>query len=638
MDVHGHELELLLLGLALTVIVVASLSRRLGLPSPLVLTVVGLAASFLPFTPNEPFEPDIILLGLLPPLLYAAAVQVSLIDFKRETRAIVALAVGLVAFTTVTVGLTTWWVLGVPLAAALALGATVGPPDAVAATAVGRRIGLPRRLVTMLEGESLVNDATAIVLLGSSSAAIVGVVTPGEVGLGFLRSVLLGGAVGLVVAFALGQLHRRLGDPRASTALSLVTPWLAFLPAEMLHGSGVLAVVLAGLVLAHRSHVQQTATARLSQRINWATLQFFLENAVFLMAGLQLAPTLAAVREAEVPLSRTVLLCAAVLVVTVLSRPLWVLITAPFVNTPGRDGERMRRGELVVMSWAGMRGVVTLAAALSLPAETPQRQVLVLAAMVVVATTLVGQGATLPWIARRMGVRAPDARAESLVAAEVTATASRAGLAELERRSAEAGAGYDETAVAELRQRSEQRINMLWESVRAGREADREMPGESYRRLRLEMLEVERAEVLRIRDSRAAESEVLQEVLNALDQEEANLQVATARFDRATEGASFSDDADEVQHASLNEDCAHLVAAAGSPDPRPTGPTCPECLADGTNPVHLRICLDCGHVGCCDSSAGRHSTGHAMATGHPVMRSFESGESWRWCFVHEQMG
>nr|WP_269449793.1 Na+/H+ antiporter [Auraticoccus cholistanensis] len=622
--------------MAMTVILVASLSRRFGLPSPLVLTVVGLAASFLPFTPDEPFDPDLILVGLLPPLLYAAAVQVSLIDFKRESRAIVALSVGLVVFTMLTVGLTTWWLLPVPLAAALALGAVVAPPDAVAATAVGRRIGLPRRLVTVLEGESLVNDATAIVLLGATSAAIVGVVTPVEVGVDFALSVLVGGAVGIAVALLLGQLHRRLPDPRASTALALVTPWLAFLPAEMLHGSGVLAVVLAGLLLAHKAPVQQTATARLSQRINWATVQYFLENAVFLMAGLQLAPTLAAVRSSELAVWQLVGVCAAVLVVAVLTRPVWVVLTARFIATPGRDGERLGRGELAVLSWAGMRGVVTLAAALSLPAATPHREVLVLAAMVVVAGTLIGQGATLPWFARRTGVQAPDARADSLVAAEVAAHAARAGLAELERRSTERSAGYDPSAVDELRQRSEHRVNMLWESVRAGRRSDQDMPGETYRRLRLEMLAVERAEVLRLRDSQTAESAVLQEVLDALDLEEANLQVMTARFERATEGSSREQE--EVAHTALRDSCEHLSAAEGRPDPEPSGETCLDCVREGTTPVHLRICLGCGNVGCCDSSPGRHATAHHERSGHPVMRSFESGESWRWCYVDDRLG
>ncbi|WP_114559213.1 Na+/H+ antiporter [Desertihabitans aurantiacus] len=628
---HGTELSLILL--ALTVIVVASVSRRLGWPSPLVLTVLGLVASFLPFTPDEPLDPEIVLVGLLPPLLFAAAIQVSLIDFKRERRAIVALSVGLVVVTMLTVGLTAWWLLPVPLAAAFALGAVVGPPDAVAATAVGRRIGLPRRVVTVLEGESLVNDATAIVLLGTTSAAILGAVTPAEVGVDFVLSIVVGAGVGVLAAVVLGWLHRRLGDPRASTALSLVTPWMVFVPAEELHGSGVLAVVACGLLLAHRAPVQQTALARLSTRINWATVQYFAENAVFLLVGLQLAPTLIELRRSSLPLGQLVLVCVAVLVVAVLTRPLWVLLVQRFINVPGMRGERMGRGELLVVSWAGMRGVVTLAAALTLPTETPHREVLLFAALVVVAGTLIGQGATLPWFARTMRVQGPNAREDSLQAAEVVTRAARAGVRAVEELVAERPELAD--TFDRLRERSEERANMLWEAIRAGVD-ERGTPGEGWRTLRSHMIAAERAEVLRIRDSGLVESAVLQEVLDALDLEEANLQVVATRFERATEAAALGASEGSGVAAPATDGCAHLARTGPDPEPRTRG--CARCEAEGLDWVHLRLCLTCGQVGCCDSSTGRHATSHFQQTGHPVMRSFEPGEQWRWCYLDEQVG
>lgn len=624
-----HDSAAWLLLFTLVVIAVAAACRRYGQSAPLVLTVLGIALSFVPGLPHATMEPDLILVVLLPPLLYAAATQISLLDVKREARAILVLSVGFVIVTAAVVGAVTWWLLPVPLAAALALGSVVAPPDAVAATAVARRIGLPRRLVTVLESESLVNDATALVLLHTTIAAIAGPVTAVDLGVAFLASVVGGLAAGIGAAWLVGRVRRRISDPVTSTALSLVTPWVAFLPAEAMHGSGVLAVVVTGLILAHRAPVELSARARLGNRTNWATIQFILENSVFLLAGLQLAGTLEAVDDAEVAWSQIAVVCTAVLFTAVAVRPLWIAATAWWLNVPDVNGNRMSRGELVVASWAGMRGVVTLAAVLTLPVDTPRRDVLVLAAMTVVAGTLVAQGLTLPMLARRLRVQGPDPRADALQAATLLRAASAAGLRELDRLESDPQVETTGEALADLRMRTRRRADFAWEELGAHR--DEETPSQEYRRLRLAMLTAERQEVLSVRDSGGADHEVLAQVLASLDIEESMLVAVSDRVDRMG-----SDDLSAPRV--VRGDCEHLLAQESCPDPQPVTSTCPVCRREGTSPVHLRLCLSCGFVGCCDSSIGKHTSAHVAATGHPVVRSFEPGEVWRWCYVDDVLG
>src|SRR5262245_57474435 len=288
----GWETALVDVALTLVVLVgvltaVGALTRRYDLPTPLVLILVGAAASFLPFIPTVEMTADLVLFGVLPPLLYAAAIRTSLIDFRRNIRPIGLLSVGLVVFTTLGVGLLVWWLLPVSLAVGFALGAVVAPPDAVAATAVARRVGMPRRIITILEGESLVNDATALVCLRTAVAAIGGTVTVLSVVGGFVLSVVGGTVVGVAVAAGVGRLRRRIHDPLTDTSVSLVTPFASYLLAESIHSSGVLALVVTGLLLGHLSPRQQSASSRIFERTNWSTIQFVLENVVFLLIGLQ---------------------------------------------------------------------------------------------------------------------------------------------------------------------------------------------------------------------------------------------------------------------------------------------------------------------------------------------------------------
>ncbi|HET7476260.1 MAG TPA: Na+/H+ antiporter [Dermatophilaceae bacterium] len=621
------ELAGSMLALVATIVAVTGVARKLRWSEPLLLVLVGVGASYLPFVPRVQLSAEVVLVGLLPPLLYAAAIRSSLIDFKANLRAIVMLSIGLVAFTAFGVALVTWWLLPVPFAVAFALGSVVAPPDAVAATAVARRIGLPRRLVTVLEGESLLNDATALVCLSTALAAIAGSVSAASVSLSFVRSAVGGLLVGVAVAAAIGFVRKHVQDSVVDTALSFMAPFLAYLPAERIHGSGVVAVVVAGLLLGHRSPVLQSASSRLSERINWSTIEYLLESSVFLVIGLQVRWVLDDVAGSELGAGRIALFCVAVLLAVVLLRPLWVFPARYLVIRPAAD----RQGRVpawtatAVVSWAGMRGVVTLAAVLAIPPRTAHREVLVLAAIVVVGGTLLVQGLSLPWLARRLDVRGPDPREDALQEANLIQVAVRAGLADLDEQIA--AGGVDDDVVATLRQRADQRANTAWE--RLGGSGD-ETPGEEYRRLRTSMLRAERSAILRIRDAGDADHDVLSNVLAALDIEESILE-------RAGDRAEADREADLLPAAAMAAACSHLEAAP--PFVRPLTPQgCPDCVREGTRTVHLRLCLSCGNVGCCDSSVGRHADRHHADTGHPVMRSFEPGEAWRWCYVDELLG
>src|SRR6266536_818810 len=317
-------------------------------------------------------DPQIVLVLILPPLLYAAAFQTSLPAFRANLRPILLLAVGLTLFSTVVVGLVAHAVIpGLGLAAALALGAILAPPDAVSATAVARRTGLPRRIVTVLEGESLLNDATALVAYRVAvAAAVSGVFSPAELSWRFALASVGGAVVGLAVALAVDWLRRRIDDPIIDNTMSLVAPFAAYLPAEVIGASGVLAVVVTGLYLGYQAPVTMTAASRLVSKSVWKVVEFLLQGTVFTLIGLQLREVVAG-------------LAVAGAVVGV--RFVWMFPVAYGTRLLARSREdtapRSWREPLVV-SWAGMRGVVSLAAAFALPltvrsgAPFPQRDLL----------------------------------------------------------------------------------------------------------------------------------------------------------------------------------------------------------------------------------------------------------------------
>jgi Na+/H+ antiporter len=620
----GVDATLGILGLVITVAVVAGVSRRFGWPTPVLLVAAGVVASYLPGVHRVDIDPDVILVGLLPPLLYAAAIRTSLVDFRANRQAIALLSVGLVAFTMVVVGLVTWWVVpAASLAAAFALGAVVAPTDAVAATVIARRVGMPRRIVSILEGESLVNDATALVALNTAIAAITGNVIAGRIGLDFAIAAGGGFAVGVIGAAVLARIRRHIRDPVLDTTLSFVAPYVVFLPAQGIHASGALAVVVAGLLLGHKSPVLQTAASRIAENTNWRTVQFLLENVVFMLIGLQLRGILDDVHDASLAI-RT---CLAVVAATILARMVWVLTAvAAYRYGPRRMREQAWSWQAgTIVSWAGMRGVVTLAAVFLLPAETPGRELLRLAAFAVVAGSLLIQGLSLPWLIRRLGLPAPDAAEDALQYAALITEAARAGQVRLnEVRSPD----DPPEVIDQLLSRTNKRTNVAWE--RLGRpQAELEPPSAAYRRLRMQMLDAERTSLLEARDSGLVDDEVLRSALASVDLEESML-------DRV-EDAESRLDTELVAPPQPAEACEHLQAAPRVAVARTPG-ACEECLRDGTPWVHLRLCLRCGHVGCCDSSIGNHAAKHFAETDHPVMRSIEPGEAWRWCYVDERLG
>lgn len=556
------------------IVTVAAFSKRLGVAAPLILVVVGLGLSYLPGLPTFTVPHEVILMGVLPPLLYAAAVNLPVVDFRRNLGAISSLSVFLVLFSAFATGLLLYIVLpDLNLAAAIALGAVVSPPDAVAATSIGKKLGLPPRLVTVLEGEGLVNDATALVLLRSAIAASAGglaSIWDGVADFGF--AVVAAVAVGLLVGFATVYLRSKLHDPVLDTAISIVVPFVAFIPAEELGASGVLAVVVAGLYTGHRSGSAFSAQARINDSVNWHTIQFLLENGVFLLMGLEIRylvenidPELLTVRESVViGLGVTALLIA---VRFLWMGPLILVLRAKVEHqerrttrfraaldslkaqglSDERTQRRHKRGETiyrrrradiaqlrkegldwrggVVIGWSGMRGVVTLAAAQSLPESTPYREQLVLIAFTVAVVTLLLQGGTLPWVIKALGVRGRNAAEDQRDLATLLDQISDAGLMVLENPAIclNSDVDVDPDVVERVRQSTFLRSELAWERVKALGIGTSATPQLQYRELRRAVVEAEREALLLARREGRFPSRTLADAQRLLDVEETRL-------------------------------------------------------------------------------------------------------------------
>ncbi|MEU7617549.1 Na+/H+ antiporter [Micromonospora rifamycinica] len=503
----------------------AALARKLGLLAPILLVVLGLGLSFLPGFPHVRLDPDLVLVGILPPLLYVAALGTSVPAFRLNLRPILLLAVGLVIFTAFVVGTVVHLFLpDLPYAICVALGAVVAPPDAVAATAVARRVGLPRRLVTILEGESLVNDATALVLL--RVAIVAATASAGSVSFGYVAQevvVATGGGVlvGLLGVVVFGYLHKRTTDPLLDNALSLIVPFAVVFAAEEIHASGVVAVVVTGLGIGHKMPLLLSAASRLQTGAFWRLVQFLLEGLVFLLVGLQLPEVL---QDLDEPTGRLVGITAAVLAAVFLTRFVWVFPATYLARLVPRVRQRDPAPPVqfpIVIGWAGMRGVVTLAAALGLPltlaGEQPyQRALFIWLAFAVIMATLLGQGATLPWVARRLRLPPDDPVADALSAATVQQQAGRAARERLD----ELAEGAPVAVVERLRGLVQSRTNLAWEQLGG---TDRETPSQAYGRLRQEMIDAEREVFRAARDEGRIPEEVLVRAYRDLDLEESLL-------------------------------------------------------------------------------------------------------------------
>ncbi|MBJ2121853.1 cation:proton antiporter [Arthrobacter sp. MSA 4-2] len=633
------NLALTLLTIVAVICAASALATRWRMSAPLLLVILGVIGSYLPFIPPVRLIPEMVLIGILPPLLYAAALRTPVVQFRALKRPIALLSVGYVIFGTVTIGLVVAWLIPeVPLPAAFALGAVVAPPDAVAATSIARRVGMPRRAVAILEGESLVNDATALVLLRSSVAALAGSISLLEIAFEFVVAAAGGALIGACAALVLLGIRRRVRNVPINTATSLAAPFVAFLPAEALHTSGVLAVVVAGLIIGTRTPSMPGSASRLSQRTNWATVQFLLENAVFLLIGLQVRSIVDAALMDPMGPARVWTVCGIILLAVIVLRPVWVF---PASYLP-RLLPRIRTTEPplpwqfpAVVAWAGMRGVVTLAAVFVLPEDIPHRPVLILAALVVAAGTLAIQGFSLPWVVRRLGLRGPDRREDALQRALLVRQSTAAGLGQLEGRIL---AEDSPELLGMLRRRTKEWSAAAWERL-GPPEEQLQTPSQRYFELRMVMLDAERREVLKLRRQGLYAAEVVDEVLERLDSEEAMLETFLAEEADEAGGtvpavgpAALADPRDRP----VRDGCAHLQDAPERQTP--AAPRCLDCAREGTTPVHLRMCLECGEVACCESSPGLHADRHFRNTGHPLMRSVEPGESWRWCYLDEVLG
>ncbi|MEU3073700.1 Na+/H+ antiporter [Streptomyces laurentii] len=517
-------LFLLLLGAVLTV----PLGSRLGLPAPVLMTLIGVVLAFLPFVPNVDIPPEFILPLVLPPLLYASVQRTSWRQFAANRRPIFLLAVALVFVTTAAVGaVANALVPGIPLAAALALGALVAPPDPVAATAVAGSLGLPRRLVSILEGEGLFNDVTAIVLYHVAITAVVSGHFSWTLALGEL---VLSAVVAVVVGIALGWVTNRLivilGDPTLQTGLTLLVPFVSYVVAEELHGSGVLGVLVTALFLAEHASDADDVMGRLAGQTFWEVVDTLVTGIAFGLIGLELVHVFGV---AEGRGWRMIGWGAAVVAVVVGVRLIWLLPAswlAKKLHTLRDYAEEipMSWRESVVMWWAGMRGVASVALALAIPLKKndgspfPGRDELVFIAFCVILTTLVLQGLTLPWLVRRLGVKA-DAEAERVYERDLAIRAAKA--ARLRLKEVEEVEELPED-LAERLQRAAFDIGArisadMVDDERRAAFTQRVQRAHTLQRIQREMLSAARHEVLAARSEPGADPEVVDRVLRHLD-------------------------------------------------------------------------------------------------------------------------
>ncbi|QHC59073.1 sodium:proton antiporter [Rathayibacter sp. VKM Ac-2760] len=565
----------------ITVVTVARFSSRLGVAAPLLLVVIGIGASYLPGVPEIEVEPELILAGVLPPLLYSAAIQVPLADFRRNLRSIFGLSVLLVVVTALVVGFFLYMLLpDLSLPAAIALGAVVSPTDAVAATSIGKKLGLPPRLVTVLEGESLVNDASALVLLRAATAAtaVVGAsvssdaIDIGEVGVLFVYSVVMAVVLGLVMGVLTVFVRSKLRDPVLDTAVSFAVPFLAYIPAEELGASGVLAVVVTGIYTGHNSARFLSPQSRISERVNWRTAQFLLENGVFLLMGAEIKAIVGEVEPGGVGVDTAVYLGLATVLILIVLRTLFVWPLLLWLRGSGRRAERINRrlavGVMrlrnsassderfrrrqqraerlyqrretdlaattseafgwrggVILSWSGMRGVVTLAAAQSLPDETPYRSQLILIAFTVAVVTLLLQGATLPALIRVTGIQGSDGDADRRELATLLDEVASTGIQALPGAVEDLPDGtVGERVLERVRRDTLTRSQVAWEQVE--RDADAPLgPHGQYLQLRRAVLTAEREALLEARGRGVYSSRILRRAQLMLDAEETRLEM-----------------------------------------------------------------------------------------------------------------
>jgi Na+/H+ antiporter len=405
------------IGLLIGIVLIAIVADRLRIAYPILLVMAGIGVAILPLKHRVELQPDLVLLVFLPPLIYDASLDTSARELRTHWRPILLLAVGLVLATMATVAVVIHSLVGeMSWPVAFALGAIVSPPDSVAATQIAGKLGLPRRLVTILGGEGLMNDATALTAYQVAVAAVGSVFTVADVFGKFLFAVVVGIIIGVVVGWFGCRALRFTETPVIENTMLLILPFAAYLPADKLGASGVLAVVATGLYFGHYGSGELTAAARLQQREIWDLIVFLLTGMSFLLIGLELRPILDSLVNRES--GSLVTEGLAVIGVVIVVRMLWMFASTAL---PGGqrlfDATRATRSwqETTVVGWAGMRGAVSLAAALALPQDFPQRELVIFLTFAVIVATLVGQGLTLPLLIRRLDLVTRDRQDSVLV-------------------------------------------------------------------------------------------------------------------------------------------------------------------------------------------------------------------------------
>ncbi|MFE0020481.1 Na+/H+ antiporter [Amycolatopsis sp. NPDC059021] len=532
---------LTLMGLLAGSLGLTALCRRYNLSAPLVIVVVALAVALIPGVPRIELAPELILTVVLPPLLYSTSLDSSITQFRDNLRPIIALGVLLVGLTAVVVAVVVHLLLpDLPFATCLVLGAVVAPPDAVSAVAVGSKLGLPRRIMAVLTGESLVNDAAALTLYKVALAAVAG--TAGSIGHGFavfVVATVLGIAVGLVIGMIVGLIRRRLTDPLLESAFGIIVPFAAYVLAEHLHpfgtgfsGSGVLAVVTAGLYLG-RGSLNASPATRAQDASVWASIDVLLEALVFALMGLQLPFVLDTADHAARNNGQLALVAVIVLAVTMFVRIPAVLGMSYLprgLRLFRREGPSQSWRSNLVIAWAGMRGVVTLAAASGVPVDTPGRAEIQLFAFSVAIGTVLIQGLTLPPLIRALKVQDPDEAARDQAEEIAARTAAKdAALAKLDELIATQLSTMDvpperaERFRERLRNIVDTRYRAAIEAISLSAEERASSRTAAFHRARGEMLVAQRQALLAEREAHRLDDDILRKVLRELDLEELSL-------------------------------------------------------------------------------------------------------------------
>jgi len=545
--VNVEKLLFFILAGVAVVIAIRWVAARTGLPAAALLTLIGIGYAMLPGR-NMELDPKLILTVVLPPLLYSAALDSSLIDIRRNLRTVISLSVALVLVSALLVGAGfALFVPGATLAAGVALGAAIAPPDPVAALAVGKKAGLPRNLVTLIQGEGLLNDATALTILSVAVTAAIGDGFSFEAAVGEFVIEATGGVVaGIVVAYAIRALRPIMRDPLIANAVSLATPFVAYLLAERVHVSGVLAVVVAGLIVGHDAPRLATGASRLQTSAVWRLVDFLLEGLVFLLIGQQL-PTV--IKNLEDYSTTTVVVAVAISVgVVLLVRPLWLVLTQllprslhtrlggePDDEAPKSAGEERRERalggrEIVAMSWSGTRGVISLAAIFTVPLQTeghqpfPDRDLLLFCTFCVVLVTLIGQGITFAPLVRALGLRANEAD-KARLRNEARSASVQAALDRLDEVQHQRHDNVEDHAIETMRKQLGHRLDRYQRRLDLLDQADSdEVPRspqyEAALQVRRSVIDAQRDELLRWRDAGRLSDEELRVLERELDHEE----------------------------------------------------------------------------------------------------------------------